>query len=1038
MSRKPRRRAAPPDPPEAPAPDQDQPKPLRSVELIHLDSEDRVWRDLLLAIRIWWRPLLAIMLLAVLVRFSNLGRVELWLDEITVRNDAIAGTYNVVSPTHRHHLKPLQWLLQNHGDTPFVLRSLGAAYGVGGVALCMMTGLLLRRERAALLAGLIAALHPYLVFYARDGNYYGGMFFYAAAQLLALALLARGAVASGLVLCLLASWLSYFNHPFSGILSALVLAAMGSQLLVQRRFSRALIQRIAHSRPWKISLGIAVLLIVFFRDGLMVDLGQMEDHIAVLKSAGAGFNNIEFTAPYLWGWLTDWTVAFYERGNLAEMAAVLPVALLLIGVPAAWRLSREDARWRGITAVLLLAIPVATAAVFLQPVERAFYLRYLTFVLPVVVLRLAFGAEWLAEKLRGKLGASALPVVLAPLLLIHAVYLVKLHTAPADNYRGLAKALAERWQPGDQMLAFDQIEAVRFRHFFPKAGLPNNQPDIIYYPYRANGAPLWQNALAYAMYGRERYWIDNSWQRLPVPGMYDDLNRMYTTVYAGEAITGEEQDARLLMYEEGPRMLLPYAASRAPWTFDAGGAGSWRYAVAGSGTWRLRLPKGATAEVRGNVTTAPGPTGSLLITAVEPGAFHITITDAPPNGEWMALATPELPEQLTISPRWQCVWPEHHDLRLEQRDGREVLVRDRPGMMRYLVYSPPDEERQFVVLVDLTELEENDWNPPAPLPPGQVQIGSDSPLIIVHLNGRLVGSWSIDMLREFRGRTVSLPLRIKAPPGNNLLEVEFCYVDWEPSRKQRQKRIGFQGLEWNRQHRGDFIATSEEAKDKFWYSPVRDRRREVALAANDLYHWYENADSHMVNAPRTASDERFFNDPRKFANFSMDESVRGPSGSPAFRLDFLVPRLPRSIQGTGLSPPSFLTLMAEYTTSAAPMAGWRISLRTEGLSHIELLPHSIIALRSGGASVMLSESIAATGSMISGTWRELTYLSNMYQETTLGYYHWFALSAIPREINLPPQTGTVWIDAITPLGSPIPRVRDPFLSDLLFFPVESD
>ena len=197
--------------------------PKNPAPIIKRTGEVDIWRRLIARLRPVRWVMLALLLAALFLRFYQIGEPEVWLDELALRADAFAGTNKVVSRAHNAHLVPVGTLLRTFGNTPTVLRTWGAILCALGAVLCCVLGTWVRGPRVGVAFGIIAVVNPYLVLYSQDGNYYGGMFFYSVVQLCGLAALLRGGVKGGFLLMALAGVVSFYNHPMSICLTAMVL-----------------------------------------------------------------------------------------------------------------------------------------------------------------------------------------------------------------------------------------------------------------------------------------------------------------------------------------------------------------------------------------------------------------------------------------------------------------------------------------------------------------------------------------------------------------------------------------------------------------------------------------------------------------------------------------------------------------------------------------------------------------------------------------------------------------------------------------------
>src|SRR3954469_7081462 len=124
-----------------------------------------------------WLGVIAILALAALSRWYGIGREALWLDEAYSWWDAhqsFADLWNLVPQCDPHpplYFALLKVWMQVFGDTPFAMRSLGAALSVATVGCVMAAGWQIN-SRAGWIAGLLFATAPFQIEFAQDARPY--------------------------------------------------------------------------------------------------------------------------------------------------------------------------------------------------------------------------------------------------------------------------------------------------------------------------------------------------------------------------------------------------------------------------------------------------------------------------------------------------------------------------------------------------------------------------------------------------------------------------------------------------------------------------------------------------------------------------------------------------------------------------------------------------------------------------------------------------------------------------------------------------
>ncbi len=599
--------------------------------------------------------LLAVVLLAGFLRFWQIGEPEVWLDEIAVRKDAIAGTNASVSRTHNVHLWPVGFLLRTVGDTPSVLRSWGALLSTASVAVAFALGCWVRGRRLGVIMAVLVAANPYLVVYAQDGNYYSGMFLFAAVQLCGFAWVLRGAVKGGLVIIGAAGALSYYNHPMSICLTAMLVAgAVGAVCVSAPLRARALPRWVARLPAAAsgvvllVCLGVAAL-------ALGPRFAHALEFVLSKLSPGGALTNVEFGFPFFEGLYTSWGIAhFRPHAAPAETLAWLPFALSLAGAALLLRQGRRSRVAAGFGCLCVLA-PIATYLfIFNINVRRGFYIRYLTFLLPLFLLGVGVALHAMARAVPAlRSGWRLVPVAATPILAIWSWSLALYYQADTRNFNVLVHELGSRYRKGDLVWNTDQW--LRVHTWFPPAGLPdwddaNVQTTLL----RRETADLLPHAFAVMAWGRpEGVWINSSWREAPTADALGAIDSMQSPVFSGTSGQGPTQDAQLGKWDNSAVHAFPTLAVPVP--------------IAGTAIMAIRAPGVAPAAPRPSVPTP----GGLL---------------EPPQ-----LAT--LPVTLAAS------WPDHSSVRVE-RDGDSIRgFRERDGSWEFPLYGEGSHTRLELLAV---------------------------------------------------------------------------------------------------------------------------------------------------------------------------------------------------------------------------------------------------------------------------------------------------------------------------------------------------
>jgi mannosyltransferase len=121
--------------------------------------------------------LIAILMLAAVLRFSDIGAESYWLDEIIMVNLTGSSFDTIVDHLQSSDRPPVYVLLgyawaRLFGSTEAATRSLSAVAGVASVAVMYAVGSALYRREVGLLAALIMAVSAFQVWYSQEYRYY--------------------------------------------------------------------------------------------------------------------------------------------------------------------------------------------------------------------------------------------------------------------------------------------------------------------------------------------------------------------------------------------------------------------------------------------------------------------------------------------------------------------------------------------------------------------------------------------------------------------------------------------------------------------------------------------------------------------------------------------------------------------------------------------------------------------------------------------------------------------------------------------------
>ncbi|MCS6910744.1 MAG: glycosyltransferase family 39 protein [Anaerolineales bacterium] len=389
-------------------------------------------------------PALAVLMLAAGLRGFQIGAQPLRGDEAFSVTFAqlpwpeMLRVWVAGEPHPPLHFIFLRYWLPLAGESDLAVRWPGVLAAVVTVALMHRLGRQWFGERAGILAALLGAFSPFLIWYAQDGRMYP---FMTAFTLAALWETWRAAHHDGLGRWALAGgwWLlNLFNHYFSSFALAATLLALAIASGTRRTWRRAGLMALAVSMlylPWAI----------FVSGGLA---GQVKNW---------PLNDLA------WRVLAAYSVGVAEHGAqgwTAWLGAGAFVVLMLAGARWGWRGSRDATIW-----LMTVAAGVPVLCIAVTAPRSAFAERFILSAAPFALMLAAIGFSVLPPRwsllLTGALATGAL------VSQMHAQFDPAFRKSP--NWRALMAHLQGSPRAGEVMLVNYPDPA--FYHYY-RAGLP--------------------------------------------------------------------------------------------------------------------------------------------------------------------------------------------------------------------------------------------------------------------------------------------------------------------------------------------------------------------------------------------------------------------------------------------------------------------------------------------------------------------------------------------------------------------------------------
>lgn len=512
--------------------------------------------------------LLALLAVTAVIRFPTLGQHELWLDEASMFFDARSQAFASVSRLHVLHVKILGWFLATFGESPFALRLWSAIAGTLAVPIIAMAGAMMapghddtdhrRTKRWAIVAGVLAALSPYLVFYSQDANYYGAMTLFASLQWLAIIAFVRGACVGATAIIVGAGLASHFTHPLGSLMTAsAAVTALGALALDGRL--RA--QWIALSPARWIERPAVPIVVVSLAVATWLAWEPAQSLIPSLMKRGERPPTPDVT------WHPMFfvrTFSVYAMGLVVDRHATLQWigGAMLAGMLAGWGRAFVAGRQTRVVAILLALATTAAIAVTFTIRHHGFYPRYFTFLVPGFVLMGAVAINAAQDRLLPR-GAAMAWLPCAAVAIPMALSTALLFSPARRNAAAMTDVLATRYQAGDVILIPERADMQQTAFYFPRARPPIPLESRIVVESADWLDQTTRSFLVHQLAARKRTWIlslRRGFQRPATRALIEE--QLGAPAYRGWSVEGSDFDAMLIEWTNDKPIALPHAARR--------------------------------------------------------------------------------------------------------------------------------------------------------------------------------------------------------------------------------------------------------------------------------------------------------------------------------------------------------------------------------------------------------------------------------------------------------------------------------------------
>lgn len=378
-----------------------------------------------------------IVLLGLILRFFELSRKPLWLDEattnsLTMQPDLMA----VVTAASRDHHAPLHfvtiWIVKFFGSSEFLLRLPSVIAGTLTIIAIFFIAKELYDGRAGLIAATLLAVSPLHLYYSQEARMYGmAVLFVALAVWMFLRASRTGELRDWLFFggaCTLA----FYTHFYTAFIIAALIA--GYFILRFREFFPQNTRDCAGVNGFSLP-----------HDLKNFACGIAFAALLVLPLLGSFINQSGYFVSHTFNWgLSLWNIppaTFIAFSAYYDLAAFIFVCLMVVGLAMIGKKSVEMA----ITLAVLLFIPMLIS-MYLSSIIP-FNVRYHLYLIIIFLSLVAVPLSWLSQKLNVRYGTVA---VVAIIILLSMIPIYGFYTNPIqEDWRTFSKNLLQETNPGD-------------------------------------------------------------------------------------------------------------------------------------------------------------------------------------------------------------------------------------------------------------------------------------------------------------------------------------------------------------------------------------------------------------------------------------------------------------------------------------------------------------------------------------------------------------------------------------------------------------
>ena len=397
-----------------------------------------------------YRYVYLLLLVGFLLRFVDLGRQSLWIDEMCCWNDAHSSYERIMRTVHETVFLLERACLAIGGDHEYFLR-IPSAFGglLSMVFIYLLSMVLFDNRKAALFALILMTFSPINIYYSQDANYYGLMMGLTAASLYFLFRFMKGYNPLWLVVYGVVAYINYHVHPANILLIGCQLPILAAFLILdpglRRKFQLAL-QKLTQNKIAFASAGLVLLVIIGF---FGYRFFRFVHRMTFQPSGTVLSENLSLTPEFFKKLAMDYGVAFQQYSVYVFILTLFFLVFFIWGLVYAFR----KMPYFAVFALFSWTLPFI--AIYIKKIGHFYHCRYTSFIVPGYLVLAGCGIHrigaFFENRWNKKASRVALFAAFGVVALGMATNLFRYYTGEKQDWKGAVNHLKKHLEPGEKV-----------------------------------------------------------------------------------------------------------------------------------------------------------------------------------------------------------------------------------------------------------------------------------------------------------------------------------------------------------------------------------------------------------------------------------------------------------------------------------------------------------------------------------------------------------------------------------------------------------